>query len=722
MDISNDLFKLLKQHKWNEFKDIINKQEDLDLNIRDKSNNYLIQYAILYNKIEIVELLIKKGAKLDIIDSDGRIILFYPIKFNYNDILTLLLKYDKDTIGISLLELADKNNYYPIHYTILFNNFEALKIILSFNTNINQPTDDGNTSLHLAITTKNRFIINYILDKKPDINYQTNQGETALHIACNFRLIDIIIKLLELGSDVNIQDFENQITPLMYSVILDDINIFNLLLEKSDMDIQDINGNNVLHYAISEKNLLFIDPIVEKIQDINTTNLLSKTPLHLLLDNLPNDNSKFNLVNIIKKSDLNIQDNNGNSSFLLLVKLNLWKKLYDVLKTKKLNAYLKNHDDKSTFDFLEKSDEFLNLLVEAYIHILKSIKIEFKNDIDNLCKSNISKEKYDKLNLNLDIDESLLDKKNVCNSIIKQMIVKNKNSIPIKLKSYCLDLDYSNNVNFITYTGVTLDVLFGLIYINNSDVNTSLTINFKDNQELKSHYENTDGRNISQDELLNFEIIWTGTRIFYPTIMDEILKTNKRFIIIPIGIELSTGSHANMLIIDKETNEIERFEPNGGSFPFKFNYNPELLDSLLKDYFNNKIPNIKYFEPNDFLPKIGFQFLEAFDFLKNKKIGDPGGFCASWSSWWAFMRTKYPNIDRKVLVIKLIRKIKELNIPFKNLIRNFSKKIIDIRDEILTEANLDINDWINGNYTNAQIDNFILLIQQKIKSNDLVNE
>lgn len=78
------------------------------------------------------------------------------------------------------------------------------------------------------------------------------------------------------------------------------------------------------------------------------------------------------------------------------------------------------------------------------------------------------------------------------------------------------------------------------------------------------------------------------------------------------------------------------------------------------------------------------------------------------------MRIKYNVLDRDKLIIKLIQKIKEENIPFKTLIRNYAKKVIDIRDEILVESNLDINDWLNSNYDQAVYDNFIINIKKKV--------
>jgi len=101
---------------------------------------------------------------------------------------------------------------------------------------------------------------------------------------------------------------------------------------------------------------------------------------------------------------------------------------------------------------------------------------------------------------------------------------------------------------------------------------------------------------------------------------------------------------------------------------------------------------------------------------KTKKIGDPGGFCAVWCVWYINMRLKYDMLDRIKLVKKLIQKIKEENIPFKTLVRNYAKKIIDIRDEVLVESNLDINDWLNSNYELPVYENFIINIKKKIVS------
>jgi hypothetical protein len=137
---------------------------------------------------------------------------------------------------------------------------------------------------------------------------------------------------------------------------------------------------------------------------------------------------------------------------------------------------------------------------------------------------------------------------------------------------------------------------------------------------------------------------------------------------------------------------------------FKIKTNKKIIDDLLELKFNNLIPNVKYVRPIEYLPKIGFQLLEAQEHYKTKKIGDPGGFCAAWSLWFADMRIKFGEFDRKSIVNKLIKEIRLSNKSFKNIIRDYSKNITDLRDEYLNKINIDINDWLNDKYTYEQLE------------------
>jgi hypothetical protein len=48
------------------------------------------------------------------------------------------------------------------------------------------------------------------------------------------------------------------------------------------------------------------------------------------------------------------------------------------------------------------------------------------------------------------------------------------------------------------------------------------------------------------------------------------------------------------------------------------------------------------------------------------------------------------------------------------MIRNYAKNIIELRDKILKNVNLDINSWLNDMFTDTQINGIIEQIQNEI--------
>lgn len=702
---SKKIFDLISSHRWNEIIVILKKNKYIDLNIRDNSSYYLLNYAIMYNNYDLVKLLIENNCKLDIIDGDQRNILYLPIKFNYLNILELLLK-KSSNIGISLNEMYDSDGLYPIHHAVIFKNLNAVKILEKFTNNLNFENKNGDLPIHIAVRDNNIEIFNFIVEKMKDLNFQNKIGETIFHISCNYGYNEISEKLINYNIDVNVQDYENEISPIMYLIILSNAKIFDRIFDRIDMRLQDFNGNNILHYCILEDNSNFIDRIIEKEIDLNITNIYGKTVLHLIVGNFNDSFFKVNLKKIIYETDLNILDNDGNSIFFLICKNNLFDKLYDFLENKKINYLLKNKKNESAIEYIkkEKYSKFYDLITKSYLNIVRSSKLNFNNEIYNICKNKITSKEFNKINKNLNIDFKIEENGNdICNLLFTKLIEQNKLVYPRTIKNYCMDLkEFDKKVDFITYTGSTIDILFGIIYIKNlfKNVLTSVTSNFNLNSTLEKYYISNKNKLVRKEDFINFEIIWDGIKLFFPNNIDSVLKefsNNKyNFLVIPLGIELENGAHSNVIIFDKKRNLIERFEPNGSGFPYNFNYNPISLDKELYLFFEMHFGKIFYHAPSDFLPKIGFQVLESID--KNKKIGDPGGFCAVWCVWYSTMRIKYNTLENKTLNLKLIYKIKEQNIEFKTLIRKFAKNIIDLRDKILTKNKIDINEWLNSSY------------------------
>lgn len=732
------LFDLLKENKYDEFKKYINQDKSIDVNVRDETGNYLLTYAIIKNNIEIVKLLLSKGCRIDITDQEGRSILYLPIKYSYNEIVNLLIDNNKQTIGISIIEVKDVKNNIALHYAIVYKNMNAINILLNAKSNPNTIDENGNNSLHLAIYTKKYEIVKLIVDFDVNINAKTAIGENALHIAINYQLENIVKLLIDNGIDVNSQDYHNEITALTYAVNLNNKNIAKILLQNNaNPNIQDFIGNTAIHYVIIEEafdilfQLLKTDVAIKT--NVNIYNINGKLPLHLLLQKdkfYENDNTEL----LISESNLNFQDGEGNTCFHLLCKKQLWKSYMKILTKKKLNCFINNYKKQRPIDYILKNDipEFLNMITKSYLFVLRNYTTVWNESWENLCTKELFQDQLNEEEQNIitkyitsTINNKDKDSKktDLCYNIVYNKlteIYKNKNeeckftSIPQKKSKKCIVLDNDiNNIELCSFVGVTLDILIGLIYLLNkyTFACSTLTTNFMLNNDLCNYYMSIGIKSNTKCEFLNFEIVWIYKKLFFSenfvnNFKKCINQRDIRFIIIPLGIEIAEGNHANYLIFDKKTYEIERFEPYGSSSPFKFNYNGKLLDNVLTYKFSEIDNTIKYIGPDKYLPKIGFQYFDAYE-TRTKKIGDPGGFCALWSIWYVDMRLKYPDVDRTTLVKKLLKEIKLKNISFKNLIRNYSINITQLRDSIFKSINITINDWLNDEYTEEQFTKLI---------------
>jgi ankyrin repeat protein len=206
MENKYNLFELIKSHQYSKLIDIIKSDENIDLNEVDETNTYLIQYAILFRQKQLVALLISKGCKLDIMDSDGRSIFYIPIKYGYNEIVSLLINFSDVVVGIPLLELQDKNKNIPLHYAIMFSKYDIIFEILKTDHNFTFKDINGNTALHMIV--KNI--------KENDTEVEISELYKKFDSSCNGNLTIIDLKniLLNLGDSLSIGEIDELVNSI----------------------------------------------------------------------------------------------------------------------------------------------------------------------------------------------------------------------------------------------------------------------------------------------------------------------------------------------------------------------------------------------------------------------------------------------------------------------------------------------------------------------------
>jgi hypothetical protein len=132
----------------------------------------------------------------------------------------------------------------------------------------------------------------------------------------------------------------------------------------------------------------------------------------------------------------------------------------------------------------------------------------------------------------------------------------------------------------------------------------------------------------------------------FSILLDRCINKKSRYIISFCLLFVGGSGHANILIIDKKDNIIERFEPNGSIFLENEEYSGliKILDDKLTVYFSNL--GYKYKPPQEFCPNLGIQLVE-------NKFTKKTGFCVSWSIIYAIERVE-SNVSREYISQNLL--------------------------------------------------------------------
>ena len=766
----NKLFEYIRNHDWKNFKDILSSDDAIDVNVRDIHSNHLLAYAVRFNRLDIVTILLDRGAHYDIVDRMERSILYDAIELSFNSIVIKLLETSDQNIGIMITDIRDLNGNIPLHYAIKFKHPEIVDMMIKYKSNPYTIDAEGYNSLHLAVRSGVFEIVKSVASNMTNLDTKTSHGETALHIAINYQYNTIAEFLLNENASANIVDSESEFSPLHYAVGWDNINIVKLLLKKgADPNIQDIYGNTPLMYCIKEDYENCFDHIISYFTttnknnntdktnkydiNFNLWNIDGKTLLHEALENYESEKTKY-VDQLINNSGVSIQDNNGDTAMHYLIGLNIWENYSDILKTKKINIFAKNSagiavvdliytDDVRDKDKFRQYNKLLDIVTESYINMLRREKKTWTNELDKICSRDLS-ELTDKEKRY--ITDSTKSNKDISNDDVKTecfMLIRNKLKGDVKRyregkleycqRSYpienirCVDITEGLMLDVCTFTGSLLDVLIGLMFLLKKHPNACTTLgkNHAPNDDMCKFYKSMGLIMNGRCEFINFEIVWVDYKLYmidkFSSLFNACINSKARFVIIPVGIEMKSGSHANYLIYDKTIKEIERFEPHGGTTPIGFNYNSHRLDDILEEYFKSIDKDIKYIRPQDYIPKIGFQLMDSQE-EKQKRIGDPGGFCALWSIWYVDQRLTYSTFDRNELIKSLFENIKSQGISYRNLIRNYSRNIIAERDKFLKMIDININDWLNDNYTYTQLDKFIAILTSELNTCCVANK
>ena len=204
-----------------------------------------------------------------------------------NDIETVRKIIDdsvKQNIVKTIIEKENNKKATPLIVSSTNGNLEIVKLLLSYNANVNSTKDDGATALYVASQENHLDVVDLLLESDADVNCSQNEGATPLYIASYAGHHSIVKSLIKHKANID-KAMNDGATPLYISCQQGHRDIAQTLLYSGAKNLRGINNQTILHVA-SWNNLHDIVKLIlstDKAQTMinDTANEFNETPLSL---------------------------------------------------------------------------------------------------------------------------------------------------------------------------------------------------------------------------------------------------------------------------------------------------------------------------------------------------------------------------------------------------------------------------------------------------------
>lgn len=252
---------------------LIKNDVDCNCTFEDDNKNVFsaLEWALLKNQSEVATLLINHGADINHYCSAGFNAFLVAAQSGDNKNLQLLL--DK---GISVNTIGQKT--YEGQTALMSaangNHLDTVKFLISRGANINATRHNGLTALMIASQVGNEKLVEYLIQNGADINLITNDGADAFIWAAQNGNVSCAALLLDAGADINHMD--NDGTALHNATREGKYDSVKFLLEKGiDYNLKNQKGETALDIAKTKDNKRIIS-LLQNAKGNSTNNTHNK--------------------------------------------------------------------------------------------------------------------------------------------------------------------------------------------------------------------------------------------------------------------------------------------------------------------------------------------------------------------------------------------------------------------------------------------------------------
>ncbi len=153
--------------------DIIKTFTKEQINFQDSLGETLLHAASSINDVELIDILLARGADINVCDYSGRYAFAYAVMYNNLKYAELLCPKDK-------INESDKLGKTPLMFAVYYQAKEMQTALIEKNADVNIPNKNGFTPLMVAAAQSDTDSMQVLLEAKPNINHQNQYGQTAL--------------------------------------------------------------------------------------------------------------------------------------------------------------------------------------------------------------------------------------------------------------------------------------------------------------------------------------------------------------------------------------------------------------------------------------------------------------------------------------------------------------------------------------------------------------
>ena len=216
---------------------------------------FALQDACMNNDLKKVEEIFAESPEdISKRDNDGRMGLHWAVSFQHEDIVTFLLSHMRED---DIDDYTDDAGWTPFHIACAVGNLNIIQQLYNrdMKPDLDLPTLQGVTPLHLAVAKKHLEVCKFLLDNGASVRVKDKKLQLPLHRAASVGSMALVDMLCTKKSPVNARDFQGW-TPLFHALAEGHGDIALLLVKQYNSDYEsteDSNGSKALDVVLNDK-------------------------------------------------------------------------------------------------------------------------------------------------------------------------------------------------------------------------------------------------------------------------------------------------------------------------------------------------------------------------------------------------------------------------------------------------------------------------------------